>query len=215
MADASALVEVPSIVEDGEIQRAFEQLDTQMDAWIAAMKRAECALAGVRPAEPSEEAFESAVAIAPVEPAQQEQEIADQAAVALDTPMAAAPEPEAEVEEPAPQATAVEPEPESEPESAEPISHSASTGTEASAAAMMPAEPCAEPSPASGRGATASEDEALLATLDEETAKAIKVMRRMCMNTKSVSQLLTEYQAKQNGQSAAATAKKSWFRRGK
>ena len=37
----------------------------------------------------------------------------------------------------------------------------------------------------------------------------------MCMNTKSVKELLAEYEAKKENQVAAANAKKSWFRRGK
>ncbi|HPZ98269.1 MAG TPA: hypothetical protein PLT93_09035, partial [Phycisphaerae bacterium] len=70
--------------------------------------------------------------------------------------------------------------------------------------------------PASSAEKQRAEDEALLASLDEETAKAIRVMRRLCMNTKSVKELLAEYEAKKESQAAAAaSAKRSWFRRGK
>jgi len=59
-----------------------------------------------------------------------------------------------------------------------------------------------------------SEDEALLASLDPETAKAIKVMRRMGGDKKSVRELLEQYQAAQTN-TKADSSKKSWFRRGK
>lgn len=59
-----------------------------------------------------------------------------------------------------------------------------------------------------------SEDEALLASLDPETAKAIKVMRRMGGDKKSIRELLEQYQAAQTN-AKADSPKKSWFRRGR
>lgn len=52
-----------------------------------------------------------------------------------------------------------------------------------------PAEP--EPPP-SKAVSTAEEDEALLQSLDPATAKAIRIKRRLCNNTKSVRELLDE-----------------------
>lgn len=75
------------------------------------------------------------------------------------------------------------------------------------------AKPAAEmePRPAS---AEENEDEALLSALDPETAKAIRVMRRMSANQKSVRELLEQYQAAQ-ANAKTEPGKKSWFRRGK
>lgn len=74
--------------------------------------------------------------------------------------------------------------------------------------AKRPPEP--EPKAAS---ADASEDEALLASLDPETAKAIRVMRRMSGGRKSVRELLEQYHTGQSTPRNEPT-KKSWFRRG-
>ncbi|MBI4580183.1 MAG: hypothetical protein HY718_10805, partial [Planctomycetes bacterium] len=60
-----------------------------------------------------------------------------------------------------------------------------------------------------------ADDEGLLATLDEETAKAIRVMRRLMLNRKSVRELLAEYQSKKSGTAAKVSTKKSWWHRGK
>jgi fused signal recognition particle receptor len=63
-------------------------------------------------------------------------------------------------------------------------------------------------SPASG------EDEEVLASLDPETAQAIRIMRRMSAEKKSVRELLEQYQASQAA-GKSEPQKKSWFRRGK
>jgi len=60
----------------------------------------------------------------------------------------------------------------------------------------------------------ANEDETLLASLDPETAKAIRVMRRVSGHRKSVRELLEQYQASQ-AHGKTEPAKKSWFRRGR
>ena len=67
-------------------------------------------------------------------------------------------------------------------------------------------EPQAEPQ-------EASEDEQLLASLDPETAKAIRVMRRMRGDKKSVRELLEQYQG--GPTTKGESSKKSWFRRGR
>jgi hypothetical protein len=61
----------------------------------------------------------------------------------------------------------------------------------------------------------ASDDEVLLASLEAETAKAIRVMRRLSPVRKSVRELLKEYEAARPTIPAAGqTKKKSWFSRG-
>ena len=65
-----------------------------------------------------------------------------------------------------------------------------------------------EPGPA-----VLSDDEALLASLDEATGKAIRVMRRLNPN-RSVQDLLKQVEKQKNAAgSAAKPAAKSWFRR--
>jgi hypothetical protein len=77
-----------------------------------------------------------------------------------------------------------------------------------------PAEPePTAPSPAA-RDATREEDEALMASLDPETAQAIKVMRRLSFEDKSVRQLLEEYEQTRQSQGASDNRKKSWWSRG-
>jgi len=57
-----------------------------------------------------------------------------------------------------------------------------------------------------------NEDEKLLASLDPEIAKAIRVMRRLNPGKRSVKELLEEYQASK-GASATEPKKKSWWMR--
>ena len=69
------------------------------------------------------------------------------------------------------------------------------------------------PSPAAPQ-ASREEDEALLASLDPETAQAIKVMRRLSFEHKSVRQLLEEYEQSRQSQDSTEGKKKSWWSRG-
>lgn len=72
----------------------------------------------------------------------------------------------------------------------------------------------AEPAAAAPAAHSAAEDEAVLASLDPETAKAIRVMRRLSIEKKSVRQLLKEYQATHNTTAAGEQRKKAWWSRG-
>ena len=193
MAFGTPAVQVPQ--DDGAIQRAFEQLDAQMSTWLAAMERAHGALQ----AEPAREAgpADRAVASAPAEL------VAVQPA-APPAALEAVPEPEVNA---APEPVA--------PEAADPGAGSVPRIPAAETRADIqatppPGAPVAAPAEAPR---SPNDDEALLATLDEETAKAIRVMRRLSMNQKSVRQLLEEYQSGNGGQAAAAADKKSWWRR--
>jgi hypothetical protein len=62
--------------------------------------------------------------------------------------------------------------------------------------------------------AARAEDEALLATLDDETVKAIRVMRRLDMGKRSVRELLEEYKAGM-GATKGPGKSKSWWSRGR
>jgi hypothetical protein len=82
---------------------------------------------------------------------------------------------------------------------------------------VQPAEPDAAPAPPAPRSASQEEDETLLASLDPETAKAIRVMRRTSFENKSVRELLEEYLQTRNAQGFSENPeqrKKSWWSRG-
>lgn len=79
--------------------------------------------------------------------------------------------------------------------------------------AALPGPPATDQEQAA---ATSSpEDETLLASLDPETANAVRVMRRLSPMRKSVRELLKEYEASRPTLPAAGqTKKRSWFLRG-
>ena len=92
--------------------------------------------------------------------------------------------------------------------------HASGTRAAAPPAAAPPGAPVAKQEHVSS--SDASEDEALLASLDAETAKAIRVMRRLSPVRKSALELLKEYEAtRPPAQHAGQTKKKSWFSRGR
>jgi len=76
-----------------------------------------------------------------------------------------------------------------------------------------PVTPSAAPAPSSPLPA----DEAFLQTLDQETAQAIRVRRRLCGGSRTVQQLLEEYRAAQAQQPAEPDSKpaagRGWWRR--
>ena len=72
--------------------------------------------------------------------------------------------------------------------------------------------------PADGTEASGSasleEDEALLAELDEETARQIRVKRRLCNNERSVRELLDELQGEHEpGETRSQQQRNRWWRR--
>ena len=255
MADGTLSVQVPSLgnvlAPDGAIQDAFAALDAQMEAWLAAMKRAEQALrdraampaeAVARSVEPSaanalSDDERSAPASATVEPlcnsgasaAQVEPECQAEPITTAQTPEQVADDVNgASVADEQQESIAIATPATSEAQTALQTQTVLQTQTmlqaqaepvPAASAEQAPSAPAAvsvPDAPASSAEKQRAEDEALLASLDEETAKAIRVMRRLCMNTKSVKELLAEYEAKKESQAAAAaSAKRSWFRRGK
>ena len=77
------------------------------------------------------------------------------------------------------------------------------------------ADPPAEPDAPPPSEPDEEDDEALLASLDEETAGAIRVMRRLSADKKSVRELLHQYQASLGDQNAAPPRKKGRFLRGR
>jgi len=180
MADGTSVFQVPA--EDGTIQRAFENLDARMDAWLAEMKRIERSLASTDGGGAIEPEALSASTVT-VEDAPPPAETSDPPSEP----------PPAGVESAIPVAETVE-------SPAQPASASTNRECAPPPSSAIPVDP---------------QDEALLATLDEQTAQAIRVMRRLCMNRKTVKQLLAEYEARKAGPPGSSTRPKSWFRRGK
>lgn len=205
MTNGTLSVQVP--VDDGAIQRAFEQLDAQMDAWLAAMSRAEQVLAGAPAARLPEPASTPEAAVEEAEcPRPANVETASPSVVSEpdEIPPSASASP---VSESIPVATSPDPQ-------APAVQVDASPAVKCIPPPASPGGPDRKLDSQDNRKRT-DEDEALLASLDEETAKNIRVMRRLCMNSKSVKELLVEYQAKGKGRPEGPGTKKSWFRRGK
>lgn len=229
MADQTQPVELPSLApvpaDDGAIQAAFDLVDAQMKAWLSAMERAQQGLsAGISPvvAQPVLQSqtftppLETETQSSNAEPARENQSqesniplederagIAQATQSVTEPPVAVdddADEPSAPAEQPVEQVEMSEAA-ESAPALTEPEPLEAAS------------EPEGDGSPDADEKQQAEEDEALLATLDPETAQAIRVMRRLSVEKKSVSQLLAEYEAAKASQPAPASRKKSWFRR--
>lgn len=182
------LPELPASTED--IRQALAEVEARLSAWSAAMAAIHAEFAGTPGAAPP----------------------------AAEPPAIAAAEP------PAPAPKPAEPEPATAAVAAAPAE---TTGLEEPSATMSPEEP-AEPARQvksarrAGREAPAppprpvisEEDEALLASLDPETAKAIRVMRRLSDQQKSVRELLEEYMNIRSSQDPAEQRRKSWWSRG-
>lgn len=59
----------------------------------------------------------------------------------------------------------------------------------------------------------AEDDEALLQSLDTETANAIRIQRRLSPNKRSVRELLEEYEATRSSTAVTGEGKRSWWTR--
>ena len=71
-----------------------------------------------------------------------------------------------------------------------------------------------EPSPATSgdQSGQPEDDEALLASLDEQTQAAIRVKRRLCGNRRSVRELLEDIQREKPAEQSKPQQRKSWWR---
>jgi hypothetical protein len=188
MAVFESTISVPA--EDAAVQLAFEQLDARLNAWLSAMQQLGTILRH-REDQAAPAAEEHAVPPAPE--------------LARGNEFTAA-EPIAEV----PSVPAVS------TTSATPAQGLIAEPAVALGSVVSPVEPNASPPSAPATEKAAGEDEeALLATLDPETAKAIRVRRRLSTGRKSVRELLAEYNAEQGKSSGGEAGKRSWWRRGK
>ncbi len=216
--------------DDGAIQRAFAELDARMDAWLAGMNRAHEALAalaaraaafgrdeGGEAPEPASHASAAGATAGAPEPAVVEETVnapltqaADRAPIEKIVPPTPARTDSQAVEDmvdpPVVAATAAVPA--GVPRKSRPAA------TADTSAPARPAEKVAEPA-AERRVPVAGNDEALLASVDPEVAKAIRVRRRLNPNGKSVAELLAEYQANPPAPKTEEPRKKSsWWKRG-
>ncbi len=73
-------------------------------------------------------------------------------------------------------------------------------------------EPESDEEGAAAAAAASAEDEALLATLDEETANAIRVRRRISRGRRSVQELLEEIQSTRPSAKGPGPQRKRWWR---
>jgi len=205
--------------DDGAIKRALADLDTQLAAWSATVRQAQ------------ERLTKSAGAAGPADAT------ADSAEVDSGQPGAergTARTAEHQISEPAPRhATAP-------PEVTGPPPRTVAAGTTGSPAAQFqggrraagPTPPNSEitgratglsgsPGLAPGppRHAESKEQEedvqALLASLDEQTARRVRLLQRLGTGEKSVRELIKECQAADSAHSLANPQKKSWWTRGR
>ena len=193
MSDTTAdLPALPPSTANEDIRRALADVDARLSAWAAAV-------AGSKPEEPqrAEAQPASSPSAKPVEP------------VAEPPAPAVAKTPAKAVAAPAP---VVAKAPAKVVKAAAPGVPPPVAAKPAPSAAPAKPEPAAAPPVA--QKSSREEDEALLASLDPETAQAIKVMRRLSFEQKSIRQLLEEYQQSQQSQDSSEHKKKSWWSRG-
>lgn len=220
---AEATVDIMAIavpVDDGQITRALTDVDEKLAVWAEAMLDAERLMASVAarvlprsPATELEPAAETPVAGAPAAPTmttsrasamvEAEQPRQTGQPRTTTTTGAAAGEPEGGPARKAHRDEGHVERPET-PETPRPdVTPIKFTGA---APPQTKAPPPASPP---------SEDEQLLASLDPETAKAIKVMRRLAPSKRSVKELLEEYEANKANAKPPKPEKRSWFSRGR
>lgn len=199
--------------QDEAIGSALADLESKLSAWVSAMTAAQDALVQQAVAgRQINESITSDDATASV--------LEVEAAPEIDATQPIAEEPAAEIvsiEETAESEVAAKTEmaqPAAEPVAAKPVVKKATRGIQPGPNFVPPPPVVAQEEAATAARSSSDEDEALLATLDEKTVKALRVMRRLSMTKKSMKELLAEYQAEQSGTSeTSAPAKGSWWRR--
>jgi len=233
MDDHTLAVQVPA--DDGSIQRAFQELDARLAAWFSAMKDAQHAVSEQTHLPAPQETATTATPdpVAPEalssvpSPSASSTPVAEAKAGIPDAALAVAPAPPATGK---PKAAAPSPSPPPAQSVAEPpvAPVAADAGAGPRSETTEPTPPAekrrrkgivamAPPSAAREVNEQTVDDEerTLLESLDEETATAIKVMRRLNPSNKTLRQLLEEYEASKTTRSAEARDRKSWWKKGK
>jgi hypothetical protein len=193
---------LPSICQltpdDGEIQQAFVELDEKLAEWTAAMLDAQSSLNQHATATVVEDFTETAE----VEETAYEEEV--ESTIVEEPPIerpAVAESIEIEADEASEEVVPSSNEPE---EISNDIPEIRSAfGEKPRASDDVKSEPASE------------DEEKLLASLDPEAAKAIRIMRRLNPGKKSVKELLAEYEAAPASSSNEQSKKKSWWTRKK
>jgi len=205
--------------DDGAITRALTALDAKLSAWADAMHEAQRRIveATGRLASAQSESAEAPPAHAKVSAGLSES-IGVEDTAAKRQPAALEAQETIHPTEPPPGPISTDTA-HTAPEPTDALEIAAASSLPEAAAPIK--EPAASPSPTAGAeeptaSADVADDEALMASLDPETAKAIRVMRRMSLEPKSVRDLLKEYEANRpTSPTAGASKKRSWFSRGK
>lgn len=214
MAESTVDMQAISVpVDDGEIARALTDVDAKLAVWAEAMFDAQRLLTAL-----ASRVLAPSLTVAddtqpePVTAASEPSSITCATTEAEVAPEQAESEPESEadaqVEEAQAEPSRVEQPvnrlaaPEIAKPDVTPVKFTGKVNAEAKAPQPPPA-----PQP--------NEDEQLLASLEPETAKAIKVMRRLAPSKKSVKDLLTEYEASKAKADTPKPEKRSWFSRGR
>jgi len=192
--------------EDGSIEQALAELDGKLGAWRAAMRAAEARFAEMSAGSPH--GVETADPVEEDQPAPRDADSEPRAVTAEPGADAGDGDTEPKCSEAGP--AFVEARAGARPvEDAKEAHGSVTAATAQPVAAEAESETASDPT----RDGSEDADAALLDTLDPETAKAIRVMRRLTPARKSVRELLREYQAGQAKEQAAQPQKKSWFLR--
>lgn len=199
-----AEISVPS--EDGSIAEALADLDGKLAAWSAAMRAAEARFAEMSADNPHEAATTDPSPADEPAPGGADSEARVDAAEPGDDSGDGDTEPKRS--ETGLASVAAQAGVETAGDAKETRGSAMDAAAQPVAAEAESEAPCA---PDQDKGE--DQDEALLATLDAETAKAIRVMRRLTPTKKTVRELLGEYQARQANEPAAQPQKKSWFLR--
>jgi hypothetical protein len=208
-------VDVPR--QDDAIDQGLAQVESKLTAWAEAMREAQEALgrAAIPTPEPQAQAMtvhdtpeapEPCLTVAAQEPP------GEQVAGEPCAPLAQPPSPEAPMSE----ALAGEPHaPVGEPEESAPVA--ADTPLRGETAELQGEEqppPQQDPPPAEEQPEE-EDEEALLASVDEETARAVRIMRRLAQDGRSVRELIEECKVMPPSPSLSRPEKRSWWSRGK
>lgn len=192
---------------DDAIAAALAGVEAKLDAWLSAMRAGQAAIvAGLSPSE-TDKGTEAVQPASPEPPAAADQQPEPEKPPAPVEPDAGIQELVPDRQEPVP----VSAEPGSEPGSYAPAEPGGGMFQGATPADATEAEP---PPPVEAEERPAEDDdEALLAGLDEETVKLIRVKQRLSGGKLSVRELLEQLPAERKSEAAKPQQRNRWWRR--
>lgn len=190
--------------QDADIRHALADVEARLSAWTAAIAAVQDSLPSGTPPGSAEDESTPSVAAPGTALSNPSAEIPSAAPEQAKAPMTASAAVEPSPASPA--GTKDAPIPKNSQPPAAPVPPAEHTAPHRGTKARQKAPAIKAPSK--------EDDEALLASLDPETAKAIRIMRRLSFEKKSVRELLEEYKATNSGPGPADNQKKSWWSRG-